>query len=148
MQGGVERKPEMGGKEGESGYGITCLLAHSLRRKTKRRVRVSLEKIIPGNLERNFLKYQVRISATVEGSALRISPRTVSSLAASLSPGTICMASNEGILTPAVSGLGSGPARGVQVTGSGLDAEERSVRSCRLSPRTNSPLALTPSAGQ
>lgn len=59
-QGRVERKPEMGGKEGVSGCGITRLLGHSLRRKTKRRVRVSLEKIIPGNLYRNFLKWQVR----------------------------------------------------------------------------------------
>lgn len=123
-RGSVERKLEMGGKEGVSGCGITRLLAHSLRRKTKRRVRVSLEKIIPGNLERNFRKWQVRNSATVKGTALQISPRTVSSLATSLSPGTIGMASNEGILMQAISGVGNGLAGGVQVTGSGLAAEE------------------------
>ena len=55
----------------------------------------------------------------------------------------MAMAGNEGILMPAVSGVGNGLARGAQVTGSGLDA----VQSCRLSPWTDSPLALTPSAG-
>jgi hypothetical protein len=46
------------------------------KKKDKERVRVSLEKIIPGNLERNFLKRQVRNSATVEGLALGVPPRT------------------------------------------------------------------------
>lgn len=32
------------------------------------------------------------------------------------------MAGNEGVLEPAVSGVGNGPARASQVTGSGLDA--------------------------
>lgn len=33
LQGGMERETEMGGKEGVSGDGITCLLAHSLRKR-------------------------------------------------------------------------------------------------------------------
>lgn len=144
----MEIKTKMQGKKGVSEYGILPLSAHSLKIKIKRRVKAFVEKNIPGNLERQFLKRQVRNSSTVEGLALRSSPRMVSSLATSLSPGTICMASNERILMPAVSGVGNGSARGVGVTGSGLDAVERAARSYRPSPWTGSPLALTPSAWQ
>lgn len=46
-----------------------------------------------------------------------------------------------------VSGVGDGPAHGVEVAGSGPSAVERAVRSCRLSPWTHSPLALSPQHG-
>lgn len=39
--------------------GLSCLSAHSVRRKTKRRVRGPWDEIIPGNLERNFLKHRL-----------------------------------------------------------------------------------------
>lgn len=75
-----------------------CLSAHSVRRKTKRRVRGHWDEIIPGNLERNFLKHRLGSRPSVAGLAVWSSPRTASSPATSLSLAAICMASNERVL--------------------------------------------------
>lgn len=48
-----------GGEERAREAGLLYLLAHSVRRKTKRRVRGSRDEIIPGNLERNFLNHRL-----------------------------------------------------------------------------------------
>lgn len=50
---------EKWGEERAREAGLLCLLAHGVRRKTKRRVRGSRDEIIPGNLERNFLNHRL-----------------------------------------------------------------------------------------
>lgn len=87
----------MEGSKGKGGW-VLCLSAHSVRRKTKRRVRGPWDEIIPGNLERNFLKHRLGSRPFVAGLAVWSSPRTVSSPATSLSLAAICMASNERVL--------------------------------------------------
>lgn len=75
-----------------------CVFPRSVRRKTKRRVRGPWDEIIPGNLERNFLKHRLGSLPFVAGLAVWSSPRTASSPATSLSLAAICMASNERVL--------------------------------------------------
>lgn len=54
-KGGVKGR----GKERAREAGLLCLSAHSVRRKTKRRVKGPWDEIIPGNLERNFLNHRL-----------------------------------------------------------------------------------------